>query len=234
MKTAIVTRADENVKSITDLTFPLIKNYASKTNSKFIILSHEPPVMSGDKRPHYRITEVRNILNDFDRVLNLDCDMLINPNCPNIFDIVPEDMIGSIYEDKGSRAADRKSRILNIQKHWGDVNWSTGYTNAGTFLVSKMHKDIFLPHNGEYWLEWGSADLHLSYNIHKLGFKIFELEYKWNHMTMFSEPWNNFANRFEANIIHYAGVGVFDCFHPNRVSQIKSDISIFAKKNQKK
>ena len=37
-----------------------------------------------------------------------------------------------------------------------------------------------------------------------------QLDYRWNHMTMFSEPWNDNADRFESFIIHYAGRGVFD------------------------
>jgi hypothetical protein len=228
-KNLVITRSDQKTKAIEELTLSGLKSYADKCNADFKILSGDAPVLTADGHPHYRIVEVRDLLDEYDRVLCLDLDMIVSPKCPNIFGIVPENMIGSIYEDKGSRATDRRSKILNIQKHWGDVNWSTGYTNAGTFLVSKMHKDIFLPHNGKYWLDWGSGDLHLSYNIHKLGFKIFELEYKWNHMTMFSEPWNNNANRFESNIIHYAGVGVFDRSHPNRISQIKSDISRFEK-----
>jgi hypothetical protein len=47
---------------------------------------------------------------------------------------------------------------------------------------------------------------------------------KWNHMTMFSEPWNGNANRFDSYIIHYAGKGVFD--KTSRMEQIKSDKDI--------
>ena len=43
-------------------------------------------------------------------------------------------------------------------------------------------------------------------------------------MTMFSESWNNFANRFDSNIIHYAGVGIFDGGCSNRIDQIKKDL----------
>lgn len=33
---------------------------------------------------------------NFDRILQLDCDMLIRNDCPNIFDLVPEDNIGVV------------------------------------------------------------------------------------------------------------------------------------------
>ena len=225
-KNLVITRSDYKTKAIEELTLSGLKSYADKCNVDFKVLSGDPPVLTADGHPHYRIVEVRDLLSDYDRVLCLDLDMIVSPECPNIFGVVPENMIGSIYEDKGSRAKDRRSKILNMQQKWGNVNWSTGYTNAGTFLVSRMHKDIFLPHNGKYWLAWGSGDLHLSYNIHKLGFKVHELEYKWNHMTMFSEPWNNNANRFDSHIIHYAGVGVFDGKFNNRTQQIQSDKKI--------
>jgi hypothetical protein len=42
-------------------------------------------------------------------------------------------------------------------------------------------------------------------------------------MTMFSEPWNNSADRFESHIIHYAGSGVFDSRVSNKVEQMKLD-----------
>ena len=90
-------------------------------------------------------------------------------------------------------------------------------------MMSRQHRDIFQPHDGKYWIAWGSADLHMSYNIHKFGFSFHELDFKWNHMTMFSEPWNNNADRFESHIIHYAGKGIFDSKHPTRIDQINSD-----------
>jgi len=223
MKYAIVIRADEGVKDITDITLPIIKKYANFCNADLKILSGTPPVWTDDKKPHYRILKNYQLLDDYDRILCLDADMLINKNCPNIFEVVPENKIGSIYEDVGSRAHDRRMKILNLQQHWGDVGWRSGYTNAGTFIFSRKHKNIFLPHNREFFLGWGSADLHLSYNIHKYKYEIHELGYEWNHMTMFSESWNGNADRFKSNIIHYAGRGVFDDGVKNKLEQIIKD-----------
>ncbi len=229
MKYCVVTRADDNIKEITNITFPSIQDYADSINADFKVLSHTPPVMTSDNRPHYRIFEVGNLLNEYDRILCLDCDMLITKTCPNIFDVVPMDKVGSIFEDKGTRKPDRLNKIKGIQAKWGNVNWMEGYTNAGTFVVSKQHKNIFTPHNGEYWLDWGSADLHLSYNIHKYGHKIYELDFKWNHMTLFSEPWNNNADRFQSYIIHYAGGGLFDEGVRSRKHQMELDLKKLSK-----
>jgi hypothetical protein len=222
-KNIVITRADRNVVSYAKITLPLIKQYAQKCDADFMVLSHEPPIWTEDHKPHYRILEVANLLDQYERVLHLDSDVLINKNCPNLFDVVAPDMVGIIYEDKGSREADRRYKIQQLQNQWGDIGWREGYTNAGTFVVSREHKNIFAPHEGQYYLGWGSADLHMAYNINKYQFKVHELEYKWNHMTMFSHSWNNFADRFQSHIIHYAGKGVFDAGVNNKVEQMKLD-----------
>lgn len=227
MRLAIVTRADENIRKMTQVTHPYLKQYANRCQADFIVFDHESPVKIHDGNPHYRILKAQELLtSNYDRILFLDSDMVITQHCPNIFEVVPDHLIGSIFEDKGSRAANRRRKIYQMQKRWGDVGWKEGYTNAGTFLVSKMHKGIFDSHNGKYWTEWGSADLHLSYMIHKLGFGVFELPYQWNHTTMFSQAWNGSPDRFKSYIIHYAGAGVFDPGVRNRLEQIQHDIEV--------
>lgn len=224
MKKAVVTRADSGISVYTEKTHPIIRKYAEDWEADFIILSHRPFVMTDDNKPHYRIMQVYNLFDEYDRIICLDSDMVITKTCPNLFDVIPEDRIGSIYEDVGSRKSERRKLIRKIQMEWGDVGWEKGYTNAGTFVVSKRHKDIFTPVNGKYWLGWGSADVHLSYQIHKLRFEVFELPYIFNHMTMFSEAWNDSPDRFNSHIIHYAGGGIFDLKYKTRIDQIEGDI----------
>jgi lipopolysaccharide biosynthesis glycosyltransferase len=223
MKRVIITRSDDNIKHMSDITHPIFKRFAKEWDADFVVFDHKPPVMTGDGNVHYRILKAKEYLDTYDRLLFLDTDMIINKDCPNIFDEVPEDSIGTIYEDKGSRVPKRRSVMQNIQKRYGDVGWISGYTNAGTFLISNQHKELFEPINGEYYLDWGSVDAHFAYQINKNNYKVHELEYKWNHMTMFSEPWNNHADRFKSHIIHYAGSGIFDRSCPNRIQQIKND-----------
>jgi len=227
MKLLFATRADNNIKDMTDITFPYIKDYAEKCGADFLAMSQEPPIWTTEDppRPHYRIMELYNLFEEYDRIVSIDADTVINKNCPNIFDEVPYDKVGIIYEDVGPSASHRRSMIKLAKEQFGDIDWETGYINIGFSVFSKIHRDIFQPINGEYFMEFGMADVHLCYNIHKMGFQIHQLDHKWNHMTMFSQPWNNNADRFASNIIHYAGEGVFD--KPsvsNRVQQIKNDI----------
>lgn len=226
MKKLIVSRADNNIKDMTDLTFPYIKEYAEICECDFKVLDQEPPIWSDDNRPHFRIMALYDLFNDYDRILCIDSDVVLNKSIPNIFDIVPYEKVGITYEDKGTRASARRAIMIKAQKIFGDIEWREGYINTGFCIFSKIHKDIFQPINGFYYTDWGSDDVHLGYQLRKNNISVQDLGYKWNHMTMFSEGWNGSPDRFDSYVIHYAGAGIFNggkC--KNRIDQIKHDIS---------
>jgi lipopolysaccharide biosynthesis glycosyltransferase len=223
MKRLIVTRADDNIKDMTDITHPVIKQFAKLWNADFEVFDHESDCNDDVGKRHYRIMKIKEKLENYDRVLSLDSDILITKKCPDVFDVVPFDNVGSVYEDRGSRKNKRRAIIQKIQQKWGNVGWVNGYINTGIFLVSSVHKDIFQKENGEYWTDFGYDDVLFGYKIHKLHYPIYELEYKFNHTTMFSEPWHENKNRFDSYIIHYAGKGIFDKGIKDRMTQIKKD-----------
>jgi len=223
MKRLICSRCDDNIKEMTDISLPLIKDYANKCNADFMVFDHISDCNDSYGKWHYRIMKMGKMLQEYDRVLHLDSDIIINKNCPDIFEHVPKDKIASVFEDKGTRTLDRRKRMEKIQKRYGSVQWHNGYINTGVFLVSKRHSIIFDTIQGDYWTDFGYDDVHLGYNIHRTTEKVFELDYKFNHMSMFSEPWNQSANRFDSYIIHYAGKGIFNPKFKNRIEQMKHD-----------
>lgn len=225
MKFLITTRADKNIKKMTDLTHPIIKKFAEKWNADFLILDHNADCDVPMGKIHYRIMLFYDLLEEYDKIIHLDSDVVINKNCPNLFNIVPYDYIGTIFEDRGSRQKNRRDRIKEIQKKWISIGWKTGYINTGVFVVCKSHRKIFRKFNGKYWIQKGFDDVHLGYQINRLGFKIAEFSYQYNHMSIFSEPWNESPSRFNSYIIHYAGKARFpDRGNRTRVELIRDDI----------
>lgn len=222
MKLAIFTRADDSINPMTSITHPILRKYAEYCEADFRLIEGEPPVITDDGHPHWKIANLYNHYKEYDRIACIDSDVLILPTCPNLFEEVPEDCIGSSFEDVGSRTRPRRESIKHIQKQFGDVGWKEGYINTGVLITSKMHKEIFTAINGKYYTDFGSDDVHIGYKAHKLGFKIYQLSYKFNHMTMFSESWNNNANRFDSYIIHYAGKGQFNQ-QKSRIENIRND-----------
>lgn len=219
MKLAVCTRADRNIQEMTDISHPHIKAKCREWGADFIVMDHDSGIKAHPY--HYRIVAMREILQDYDRAVSIDSDMLVLPRCPNPFERVPDDQIGSVYEDKGTRQKHRRKLIAAAQARWGDVGWTKGYVNSGFMVFSRQHADVFEPVQGQWWDKWGFDDVHLGYQIHAKGHQVRELHWKWNHMTMFSEKFNNCANRFNSFIIHYAGIGTFDA--KNRLLQMRKD-----------
>lgn len=225
MKLLMVTRTDGKHKSMADLTHPIMRNFAEKWGADFFILSKDADCTSEVGKVFYRIMDVHDLLNTYDRVLHIDSDIVINKNCPDLFELVPNDMVGVIFEDVGTRLKDRRERIRKVQAAWGDIGWKTGYINMGILLVSRLHKEMFSRVGGQYWEDMGFADVHLGYQIHRLGLKVFKLHWHFNHMSIFSESWNGSPSRFNSHIIHYAGGGKFpDKGNHSRMQLIEDDI----------
>jgi len=229
MKLLITTRADKKVKDWADLVHPVFKQYAHKVGADFRILDEtlncaDALTGIGDGLWHFRIMKHYDLHEEYDRILHFDSDILVTPNCPNLFQEVPYDKIGTVYEDIGSRKPQRIQCMIACQNKFGFIGWDSGYINTGVFLTSKCHKDIYQSINGEYFTEWGTDDVHLGYLIKKNRYHVHQLHYKFNHMTMFSEPWNKNADRFDSHVIHYAGAGIFDKgVAQNKLHQAKLD-----------
>lgn len=206
---AIITRADNNVLDWINCTHDIMKDYADKCNADFIVLNHKV-IMKNHHPIFWRILKSKELLKKYDQILHLDTDILVLKGCPNIFEQIPLDTIGVVFEDKGTRVKDRRNRIVKIQNKYGDIGWKTGYLNEGVLLFSKNHSVLFDTINDEYWDDRvGPSQTHFGYQINKYKLKVKDLGYKWNHMSMFSEPWNKSANRFNSYMIHYAGGAKF-------------------------
>jgi hypothetical protein len=213
MRTALATRADNTIKEMTDITHPIMREYAKKIGADFIVLDDNKGL-----HHHYRILQFYDLFDTYDRIISMDSDVIIAPDCPNLFEVVPEDKIGTVYEDIFSRKWDRQMRILKAQQQFGNLNWTGGYINTGVAVFSKCHRELFKKR--ELYMDLGYDDVYLGYWIVKLGFKVYSLNPKFNYMHHFDEGG---TNRLYAYIIHYAGQG----FDGDRMGGLKRDYGFF-------
>ncbi|MHA1723462.1 MAG: glycosyltransferase [Promethearchaeota archaeon] len=190
-----------------------IEHYCKKYNLNFLIINQSKFNITADDYRYiiFEKFQLYDLLENHEKILLLDADTLITPQCPNIFDLVPNKKLGVVFEDKDIHVESRKNEMKIIQKEFDDVNWTSGYFNAGIILVSYLQKDLFFLAkediqkiiNSETRLK---AQTFLNYKAYKLNIQIFPLNYKFNHMPMFSEVWNDYSHRFNSYIIHYAGL----------------------------
>ncbi len=102
-KRAIVTLCiGDNAEKFGKYSHQAMKLYATRINADFIKLD-EPKINFKSAKKFNPILfekyQVHDILAIYDRVLFLDTDILVTPHAPDIFNIVPIDKIGGVFED---------------------------------------------------------------------------------------------------------------------------------------
>ncbi len=204
MKLLIATSADENIIGYSRYTIPIQRMWAKEWGADYIMLND--PTYSQRAMWCYRTLVFNGLLDfEYDRILYIDADVIINKGCPNPFKSVPFDTIGVVTEDKGSRQKERRDRIKRVSAYFGEIGWNENFFNMGFYLISNLHRDMFQTIDGNLWKKRGWDSPFYSYQIMRFGYKWIDLGYKFNHMSMFSEEWNGSPSRFDSHILHYAG-----------------------------
>lgn len=230
MKTAVVTLCiGDSWSALKELTFPSIKDYANKIKAQFIHI--DTPIIHPNEVGFEKF-QLFKMFTYFDRIIYLDSDLIVTKKCPNLFDVVPEDEIGALIESNYwsiSPDVDHRQRIIKVQEVLGNIGWNDEYINTGVMVLSKRHKWIFdLRQNQKLVIDL-REQTQLNYNIKKLGYWLYDIGQKNNKMD-FSNP----LDRFDANIIHYAGKGYTPEWHNMelKLKRISSDIEHLRKLDQ--
>jgi Glycosyltransferase family 9 (heptosyltransferase) len=200
MKRAIVTIASgEYFQQMARLTHPTIRAYADRVGADFLVWTDT----SAYKYPEYKKMEIGALLNTYDRVLYLDTDVIIRPDAPDIFNVVPEDSLGILEE---SRYFDRAVSTVQFMTRIGfnAALWNGKYYNAGIYVCSRCHQDLFVKPP----TEWDHFRDQSWFNtlISDRKIKIFPLPHRFNRFVLFDRIFGE--ERLDAWFLHYAGFHV--------------------------
>lgn len=149
-----------NTPSYSEFCIKSWDHWCNKHGAQLITLTES----IGNIEPHwgkifpFQLLEANNI--DYDRVLVVDNDTIVHPNCPNVFDLVPRNKVGVVYDD-----VNYDWTIRSTEAYYKHVfsNFNTfdpfEYFNSGFLVLSSEHKKIydniieFMQHNYEN-LNW--------------------------------------------------------------------------------
>src|SRR4051812_43863883 len=73
---------------------PLMAAYARRIGAEFVVIEE----LSAGRSPQASKCELAGLLARFKRVIYLDCDLLVHPDCPDLTSLVPEAMLGALVE----------------------------------------------------------------------------------------------------------------------------------------
>lgn len=199
------------------LTFPKMAEYADRIGADFVAMN----AGLGQRylgNAYYEKLRVIDVLESYDRLIYIDGDIIITPECPNLLEIVPADRMGAFIASRYSNYHNQAN--IEIQKTLGDIAWRREQRdpnifesfNAGVMVLSKQHLDALkhvLP-AAEIWCRYdGPFDPRalmtdqpvFNYIVQKFQIPITDLSYRFNHTNARGSS----TDRFASHIIHYAG-----------------------------
>ena len=207
----------EHYKKLSEHTLPYLKKYADKIGADFLCVSEHNKDYITQKWNKFYIYE---LLNDYKRVLYLDIDMIIREDCPNLFDVVPDNMFGAFNE---GRYSSRFEFIEQASEYYKEPirEWEGKFYNSGVMVISRIHKQIFKMPRGIDYVETDQPYLNLRFINDKIN--MHDLDFKFNRMDILDSFIG--ISRLDSYIIHYAGAPqemVFDVMVKD-IEQWKND-----------
>jgi lipopolysaccharide biosynthesis glycosyltransferase len=163
--------------------------------------------MEGDTSPHWMKFSIYELLKkEFSRIAFIDADIIIRPDAPSLFDIVPEDKLGIFNEGQylpRSVCIYEAKKVYNIPLPKWD---GKTYYNTGVMVVSREHRHIFSIQGELKQLRNAFGEqTYLNMRILSSEVKVFPLTPKFNRMSHIDRVTG--MTRLDAYLIHYAGDG---------------------------
>jgi len=225
--TAVVTLSiGRKSRAIGKLTHPFMQRYADKIRSDFIVIDRH---MVASRQAKFEKLQIYDLLGRYDRILYLDTDILVMPDCPDIFRMVPVKKFGAFFDSEvkdndADIPAWRDEEIKYFQRKYGDINWRLVYFNTGVMVISKAHREIMNHHRPFHRGKRFIDQTQINYNFQKSGAPSFDLGPKFNYLLALNGSRRQFEARFENHILHYAG---FEQFYKSAslLNRIKSDVA---------
>lgn len=213
MNTLVTITIGSRYEEIAKLTHPTLWNYAKKIGADFINWKET----GNHIHPSFKKLEIEKLLHYYDRVFYVDADVIIRSDTPNIFDIVSESMFGAFNEFPFT------NRVPAMSSFKEDREWIKNeiYFNAGVFVASQGHREMFQPQVPE--IDNFYEQTYLNYNLYKLQIPFQDLTFQFNRMSCMD--FVKGAEKENAYIIHYAGTGNEDLSYLK--SKIQTDLDLW-------
>lgn len=212
---------------ISEFTHPTLQKYAKRTKSDFYAVT-----TTGLTSPHWEKFQIYDLLDKYDRILYIDSDILVRDDCPNIFDLVPQDKIGMFNE-----APFTASREISLYQACMDYNmrapnWNGKYYNTGVMVVSKAHKELFKKPDKEIFNFFEQG--YINAVVAQGDDLVFDLPYDYNRMTCMDRFIG--IDRHASYMIHYAGfpslAGILEIIKAD-VKKWSDDKRMYGRRNYK-
>jgi hypothetical protein len=124
-------------EKLADTTLPSQRAYAKRLGAEFIVLGPGP---FGHR--HYDKWQLHELLNRYDRAVYLDADVIVRPDCPDLFEAVPMHCVGG--ENELVSFPDQARHLARFVANMGFSPLPCPYyLNGGVLVISRVHRELF-------------------------------------------------------------------------------------------
>lgn len=195
MKTAIVTCLWNNIsykEAFDKVIIPRLNFLAKKWDSELIISNKFDEKIKNENWPqdyelnkYNKISILKDILNNFDKILCIDSDVVMSRETPNIFEIYENGYFYAVLDgSEGDQYCfHRVEEMIASQSMLGSINWTHGYYNSGFMILEKNHKIIFEDENYKIFFRF-SDQTKINYYLKKYKIPHRALTKKYNSMAI--------------------------------------------------
>lgn len=192
--TSIYNDAGQNILNISE---KYISAYARKISADFkIFFDYEQNI---DMSFSIFLNYCTELMNNYDRIIFIDPDIIVMPECPDLTSIFSNEYFGAYFE---SEEESRARYIASGKLIYGDLpHWVSDYCNSGVLAFSPSHRALFVPPQ-----KYLVADLQfqtlLNWRLNEMRPPIFKLDQRFNFIpALFG------GIRSDAHMVHFAGPG---------------------------
>jgi lipopolysaccharide biosynthesis glycosyltransferase len=202
VKLAVVTLTiGPDYEALAALTHPTLMRYASHIGADFHVIGqreYEDVVPIG-----YEKLRVRRYLDEYDRVLFLDTDLIVRADTPNLFEVVPQGHFGAF--DEGAWMPERQCELRagSVKFDLAIEGMETRYFNTGVMVLDKTHTPLFA--HPPIFVDMYYEQTYLNLMLSRSGVPVIRLGFEFNHMSHIDRDHRVKSHRSDSFILHYAG-----------------------------
>ncbi len=190
----------ERYEKLAEFTHPIFRAYAARIGADFKELKYTQELQCS--AAWLKLILLWNLLKTYDRVIFLDTDVLLHPDCPNLFDVVPETHFGAYQEGELLDRTHAMFRAIEFHKIKYNREYQNEYFNSGVMVMSKIHRDLFI------WPEAIEDNFYeqslINARVFASGIPFHKLHYHYNRMSCHDQVTGE--DVFAAEIVHFAGM----------------------------
>jgi hypothetical protein len=192
----------DKYKALWKVTEESMEAYADKVGADLIVLESNP---HPNVTPHWAKFALHNILHKmYRRALWLDSDLIIRPDTPDLFDLVPEDKLGVFNEGRFTPRSIALYEAMHAYKVALPTWDRKSYYNTGVMVVSQGQRHLFAdPGEVKYQKYSFGEQTFLNLRIFSKEVEVHELSHHFNRMSVMDKITG--VSRLASYVVHYAG-----------------------------